>query len=105
VYRDGSTHRTVVEARSNAMRAASIWPGGTSGDVRSPNYFQFLGRWLANDSIVVRLGAEQVSRGAVVLESYIPSRVSTEPVGTVDQVGGARLKELQAHRSKALLPG
>src|SRR2546426_3314471 len=44
------SHRTVVEARAGAMRAESIWPGGTSGVLGSANYFQFLGRWLTNRS-------------------------------------------------------
>jgi len=36
MFTDGPTHRTVVEARAGAMRAESIWPGGTSGVLGSP---------------------------------------------------------------------
>lgn len=56
MFRDGPTHRTVVEARTHAMRAESIWPGGTSGVLGSPNYFQFLERWLTNESTRLSLG-------------------------------------------------
>jgi penicillin G amidase len=60
MFSDGPAHRTVVEARADAMRAESIWPGGTSGVLGSPNYFQFLERWLTNDSIKLNLGREEL---------------------------------------------
>src|SRR2546425_7937614 len=63
MYRDGPAHRTVVEARAGAMRAGSIWPGGTSGVLGSPNYFQFLERYLSNDTLTPRLGNAEVVRG------------------------------------------
>jgi penicillin amidase len=72
MFRDGPTHRTVVEARADAMHAESIWPGGTSGVLGSPNYSQFLERWLANDSIRLRLGGEEVERGAAAVQTFVP---------------------------------
>lgn len=72
-FRDGPTHRTVVEARSDAMRAESIWPGGTSGVLGSPNYFQFLERWLTNESVRLRLGEEQVERTDAVTQKFVPA--------------------------------
>jgi penicillin G amidase len=72
MFRDGPTHRTVVEARADAMRAESIWPGGTSGVLGSPNYFQFLERWLTNESVRLSLGGEQVEDNAAMVERYIP---------------------------------
>jgi penicillin amidase len=71
-FRVGPTHRTVVEARSDAMRAESIWPGGTSGVLGSPNYFQFLERWLTNESVRLRLGAGEAERDAAVVERFVP---------------------------------
>jgi penicillin G amidase len=62
MFRDGPAHRTVVDARADAMRAESIWPGGTSGVLGSPNYFQFLERWLTNESIKLSLGSEELVR-------------------------------------------
>jgi penicillin amidase len=72
MFRDGPTHRTVVEARADAMHAESIWPGGTSGVLGSPNYSQFLERWLANDSIRLSLGSEEAERGAAAVQTFVP---------------------------------
>jgi penicillin G amidase len=44
MFSDGPTHRTVVEARAGHMHAESIWPGD-----------QFLERWLANETLRLRL--------------------------------------------------
>ena len=74
VYRDGSTHRSVYELDPDGNRAASIWPGGTSGDPRSPNYAQFLPRWLANQSTDLLLGKQEVKRSGATLEHYVPNR-------------------------------
>jgi penicillin amidase len=73
MFRDGPTHRTVVEARADAMLAESIWPGGTSGVLGSPNYFQFLERWLTNDTLRLSLGREQMERNGSVTQSFIPA--------------------------------
>ncbi len=73
MFRDGPTHRTVVEARADAMRAESIWPGGTSGVLGSPNYFQFLERWLTNESMRLSLGREQVERNDAVTQKFVPA--------------------------------
>jgi len=73
MFTDGPTHRTVVEARAGAMRAESIWPGGTSGVLGSANYFQFLGRWLTNESLPLRLDDDEVARAAAVVEKYLPA--------------------------------
>jgi len=72
MFKDGPAHRTVVEARAGAMRAKSIWPGGTSGVLGSPNYFQFLERWLTNETLTLRLGNNEVVQGRVAVEKYIP---------------------------------
>jgi len=72
IYRDGSTHRSVYELRAGANRAASIWPGGTSGDPFSANYTQFLERWLTNQSLPLLLGKQEVKRSGAVLERYVP---------------------------------
>ncbi|HYY60360.1 MAG TPA: penicillin acylase family protein, partial [Burkholderiales bacterium] len=73
MFKDGPNHRTVVEARAGHMRAESIWPGGTSGVLGSPNYSQFLERWLANDAIPLNLGHDEVVRAAAAVEKYIPA--------------------------------
>lgn len=73
MFRDGPAHRTVVETRADAMRAESIWPGGTSGVLGSPNYFQFLERWLTNESTRLSLGREQVERNDGVTQKFVPA--------------------------------
>jgi penicillin amidase len=73
MFHDGPAHRTVVEARAGAMRAESIWPGGTSGVLGSPHYFQFLERWLTNESIRLSLGREEVKRNASVTQRFVPA--------------------------------
>lgn len=66
------SHRQVAKAGHEGVRAADIWPGGTSGVLGSPNYAQFLTRWLANDSIKLSLGHEDIEGGSV--EKFIPAK-------------------------------
>jgi penicillin amidase len=65
------SHRAVVEADRDGMRAADIWPGGTSGVLGSPNYAQFLTRWLTNETIELSLTHEDIERASV--QKYIPA--------------------------------
>jgi len=73
MFRDGPNHRTVVALRADAPRAESIWPGGTSGVLGSPNYSQFLKRWLTNESIKLSLGTDEVQRGGAAVERFVPA--------------------------------
>jgi penicillin amidase len=73
VYSFGSAHRSVYELAPDANRGASIWAGGTSGDPRSANYAQFVSRWVANQSIPLLLGKEEVKRSGAALERYLPA--------------------------------
>src|SRR5262245_19496665 len=72
MFRDGPNHRTVVETRADAMRAESVWPGGTSGVLGSPNYAQFLERWLANEALKLRLEREEVKDAAASVRVFVP---------------------------------
>jgi penicillin amidase len=67
----GPNHRTVVELRRQDIRAQSIWPGGTSGVLGSPNYFQFVERWLTNETVALTLGAAE--DGATLIENFVPA--------------------------------
>jgi penicillin G amidase len=69
----GPNHRTVVELRGGAIRAQSIWPGGASGVLGSPRYFNFLERWLTNDTLRLSLGSEEVAAGVITTETYVPA--------------------------------
>jgi penicillin amidase len=72
MFRDGPNHRTVVETRADAMHAESVWPGGTSGVLGSPNYAQFLERWLANEALKLRLEREEVNAAAALVRVFVP---------------------------------
>jgi penicillin G amidase len=73
MFAHGPSQRLVVEMAPGATgRAENIWPGGTSGVLGSPLYFQFLTRWLANDAIALHLGAEQGHRNEAVVERFNP---------------------------------
>jgi penicillin G amidase len=72
VYSFGSGHRSVYELDSEGNRAASIWAGGTSGDPTNPAYTRFVGRWVANQSIPLLLGKQEVKRSEADLEHYVP---------------------------------
>lgn len=54
----GPVRRFVSEPGHGRARTESIWPGGTSGVLGSPYYFQFLGTWLQNQAIPLSLNAK-----------------------------------------------
>jgi len=62
----------VAEALPGEMRVKDIWPGGTSGILGSPNYAQFVARYLANDSLTTRLGNDEVVRERAEVQKYVP---------------------------------
>jgi penicillin amidase len=53
----GPVRRLVSEPGHGRGRTESIWPGGTSGVLGSPFYFQFLSAWLQNQAIPLSLKA------------------------------------------------
>ncbi|HEX7219837.1 MAG TPA: penicillin acylase family protein [Burkholderiales bacterium] len=72
VYAFGAGHRSVYELDSQGNRAAAIWAGGTSGDPTSPAYTRFVARWVANQTIPLLLGKQEVKRSGAELEHYVP---------------------------------
>jgi len=70
----GPVRRFVSEPRHGGARSESIWPGGTSGVLGSPYYFQFLPSWLANRAIPLSLDVRGFHHGAIETEKYIPAR-------------------------------
>ncbi len=73
MFREGPAHRTVVALRAHATRAESIWPGGTSGVLGSPNYSQFLKRWLTNETVKLSLGTDEAQRYGATVERFFPA--------------------------------
>jgi penicillin G amidase len=72
VYSFGSAHRSVYELAPEGNRAASIWAGGISGVPGNPTYARFVGRWVANQTIPLLLGKEEVKRSGAALQQYVP---------------------------------
>jgi penicillin G amidase len=72
VYSFGAGHRSVYELAPEGNQAAAIWAGGTSGDPTSPAYTRFVGRWVANQSIPLLLGKQEVKRSGAEPEHYVP---------------------------------
>src|SRR3954463_1258906 len=72
MYTVAPGHRMVAEALPGEMRVKDIWPGGTSGILGSPNYAQFVARYLANDSLTTRLGNDEVVRERAEVQKYVP---------------------------------
>jgi penicillin amidase len=73
MFSHGPSQRLVVEVAPGATsHAEEIWPGGTSGVLGSPFYFQFLPQWLADEAIPLHLGAGQVRAVAAAVERYVP---------------------------------
>jgi penicillin amidase len=66
-------HRTVVELRGGAIRAKSIWPGGTNAELGNPGYTLFLERWLTNETLRLHLDGAQASRQAISTQLFTPS--------------------------------
>jgi len=73
MYTVAPAHRTVASAGRDDMHVKSIWPGGTSGVLGSPNYAQFLERYLANDSLTTRLENDDVVRDRADVQKYVPA--------------------------------
>jgi len=68
----GPVRRFVSEPAPRGPRSESIWPGGTSGVLGSPFYFQFLEKWLANEAIPLHLGQREVRPFAEEVETFVP---------------------------------
>lgn len=64
MFSSGPVRRFVGEVGPGRTRAESIWAGGTSGVLGSPNYTLFLSRWLANETVPLALGAGEAISGA-----------------------------------------
>jgi penicillin amidase len=69
----GPVRRFVSELQPGGARSESIWPGGTSGVLGSPFYFQFLEKWLVNDAIPLHLKQSEVKANQIQIENFIPS--------------------------------
>ncbi len=66
MFGGGPNDRFVSEAsREEGMHAESVWPGGASGILGSPFYFNMLLDWLTNDTFPLRFGKDEDENEAV----------------------------------------
>jgi penicillin G amidase len=73
MFNHGPVRRFVGDVGPSSTRARSIWPGGTSGVLGSPFYAQFLPHWLANETVALHLGEDEVSPFAAAVEDFVPA--------------------------------
>ena len=69
----GPVRRFVSEPSWREPYSESIWPGGVSGVLGSPWYFNFLPLWLTNDAIPLLLDHEDVQRQAAEVVKFVPA--------------------------------
>jgi len=73
MFVDGSSHRSVHEARHEGVRGVSSLPGGSSGVLGSPFYLNLLPPWLTNEAYP--LDRESGRHGEVLsVTTFVPAR-------------------------------
>ena len=73
MFSHGPSRRFVAEVAPHLRtRAADSLPGGTSGVLGSPFYFQLLPGWLANEAVTAHLGSEQLEDEAAEAQQFVP---------------------------------
>jgi len=70
----GPASRFVGDQSETGARSESVWPGGTSGVLGSPWYFNFLPLWLTNDMIPLLLDHTEVARQAAEVIRFVPAQ-------------------------------
>jgi penicillin amidase len=73
MFGSGPVRRAVVEGRRSGFRAVTSLPGGTSGVLGSPFYFNLLPAWLTDDPFPISL-AEPRGRDVFSVEQFAPAR-------------------------------
>ena len=71
-FTNGPVNRFVAEAERHGVRAESVWPGGTSGVVGSPFYFNLLPLWLTNDTIRLLYRTSDLQRELGSVSKFVP---------------------------------
>jgi len=74
MFVDGSSHRSVHEARHEGIRGVSSLPGGASGVLGSPFYLNLLPAWLTNEAYPL-LDRESDQQGEILsVTTFVPAR-------------------------------
>lgn len=69
----GPVNRFVSEAAPGRMRAESSLPGGTSGILGSPYYFNLLPEWLTNEALPLWLRTNDAQKHAAAVTKFVPA--------------------------------
>jgi penicillin amidase len=73
-FTNGPVNRFVASAGPPGVRAQSAWPGGTSGVLGSPFYFNLLPLWLTNDTIPLLYRRDDLERQTGSTTRFVPAR-------------------------------
>ena len=74
MFNAGPVRRFVSERTRKEARSESIWPGGTSGVLGSPWYFNFLPLWLTNEAIPLHLDQEDLKGQETAVTKFVPGK-------------------------------
>jgi penicillin amidase len=72
MFGSGPVNRFAAEAGPPGVRAESVWPGGTSGVLFSPFYFNLLPVWLTNDTVPLLYRTSDLQKGVASISKYVP---------------------------------
>jgi penicillin amidase len=73
MFGGGPANRFVSEAAKGRLHAVSSLPGGTSGVLGSPYYFNLLPSWLTNDAFPLLLRNGDVQKEAASVTKFVPA--------------------------------
>ena len=73
MFGSGPNDRFVSNARHNGMRAVSALPGGTSGILGSPFYFNLLPGWLVNDAFPLLFIEDAIEENTLSVTKFVPA--------------------------------
>ncbi len=74
MFDHGAAHRLITEAAPQGMRAELSIPGGASGILGSPDYFNLLPGWLTADNAPLFLQANNVRANAASMVKVVPAK-------------------------------
>ena len=71
-FGSGPVNRFAAEAGPPGVRAESVWPGGPSGVLGSPFYFNLLPLWLTNDTIPLLYRTSDLQKDVASVSKFVP---------------------------------
>ncbi|GIK84785.1 MAG: penicillin amidase [Betaproteobacteria bacterium] len=74
MFGNGPVNRFVAEAGRPAVRAESVWPGGTSGIPGNEFYLNLLPRYLTNDTVPLLFGRDDLQHDLHSVLRFVPAK-------------------------------